>query len=122
MARVCEVCGKVVGFVKLVEFNISAVRYGCILWIAVHPEFRRCGLALELTRASVEFFRSRRSHAIFASTQLRNIGAQASLTCAGFERVGFVDLWRRFGWCVFGFYAAIWYAPGEVVFLRCMDW
>ncbi len=48
-----EVQGVVVGFAKLIEFHIGCGKYGCILWIAVHPANRRMGNALALTYAGV---------------------------------------------------------------------
>jgi len=118
---VCEVDGKLVGFSKLIEFDVSSTRYGCILWIAVHPKFRRQGFALQLTNASIDCLKRRGCHSVFASTQRWNHGAQLALSAAGFESVGFWGLRGRFGWRVFGFYVAIWYAPGELVFWRRMD-
>ena len=115
---VAEFEGKVAGFTKLIEFNISAAKYGCILWIAVDPAFRHRGVALSLTETSVDCLRSRGSCAVFASTQRRNSGALATLGKAGFRRIGFRGLWHLFGWRIFGFYGDIWFAPGEVVLAK----
>ena len=38
---VTETKGEVSGFAKLIEFNVGTGKYGCILWIAVHPAHRR---------------------------------------------------------------------------------
>ncbi len=38
LVLVAPVEGKVAGFTKLIEFNIDAAKYGCILWIAVDPD------------------------------------------------------------------------------------
>ena len=105
----------IVGFAKLIEFNVGEGKYGCILWIAVHPAFRRRGVALSLTWAGVNRLKMGGSRAVFASTQRRNRAALATLSKAGFGRLGFQGLWRVFGWRVFGFYRDIWFAPGEVV-------
>ena len=40
--------GTVDGFAKLIEFKIGTCKYGCILWLAVHPEHRRKGIASAL--------------------------------------------------------------------------
>jgi hypothetical protein len=32
--------------------------------------------------------------------------------------MGFLGLWRLFGWRVFQFYREIWFAPGEIVLMR----
>jgi ribosomal protein S18 acetylase RimI-like enzyme len=118
LVLVSDVEGKVAGFTKLIEFNIGAAKYGCILWIAVDPAFRHRGVALSLTGASADCLRSRGSCAVFASTQRRNSGALATLCKAGFRRIGFVGLWHLFGWRIFGFYGDIWFAPGEVVLVK----
>lgn len=115
---VAEVAGTVVGFAKLIEFKVGKHQYGCILWIAVHPSYRRMGIAYALTNAGAESLKSRGSQAVFASTQRRNNAAKATLRKAGFETIGFRGLRRLFGWHEFSFYRSIWYAPGEIVFMR----
>ena len=115
---VSETSGEVVGFAKLIEFNVGKGKYGCILWIAVHPEFRRRGIALSLTKESVEILKKDGAQAVFASTQRRNGAAKGTLGKAGFLKIGFLGLWRFFGWRVFSFYGDIWYAPGEIVFIH----
>jgi len=110
--------GTVMGFVKLIEFQVGSVKYGCILWIATHPTFRRKGIAHALTNAGVNSLKKEGSKAVFASTQRRNSAAKGALGTAGFRRMGFLDLWLLFGWRVFSFYSEIWYAPGEVVFMH----
>jgi ribosomal protein S18 acetylase RimI-like enzyme len=112
---VAESEGAVAGYTKLIEFKIGKVTYGCILWVAVHPKFRRRGIALHLTVASVKCLKRRGANMVFASTQRTNNGALATLTKAGFFRIGFLRLWRLFGWRVISFYGDIWFAPGEVV-------
>ena len=37
---VSELKDEVVGFAKLTEFKVDKGKYGCILWIAVHPRYR----------------------------------------------------------------------------------
>ena len=106
------------GFVKLIEFNLNSQKYGCILWIAVHPSFRRKGIASNLTNAGIDYLKNDEAQAVFASTQIRNNAAQATLGKAVFRKVDFRGLWRVFGWRVFSFYRDIWYAPGEVVFIH----
>jgi ribosomal protein S18 acetylase RimI-like enzyme len=105
------------GFAKLIDFSVGGGKYGCILWIAVHPAYRRRGIALALTNAGKNYLKEQGSQGVFASTQRRNSAALATLGKAGFNRVGFLGLWRFFGWRVFSFYRHIWYAPGEVVLM-----
>ena len=115
---VAEAQGTVAGFAKLIEFKIASVEYGCILWIAVHPSFRRRGIARELTAEGIRRLKERGAKLIFASAQRRKTGALNVLEQSGFRRVGFRELWRIFGARVFEFYGDIWLAPGEVVLLH----
>ena len=80
------------GFAKLIEFNVGANKYGCILWIAVYPSFRHQGIALNLTNAGTDFFMKEGAKAAFASTQRRNKAALATLRKAGFVQMRFLSL------------------------------
>jgi len=113
-----EAEGRVVGFAKLIEFHIENKKYGCILWIAVHPSFRRKGIAATITNSGIQYLKGEGTKAVFASTQRRNVAALSVLRLQGFRRMGFLALWRFFGRRVFEFYRDIWLAPGEVVLMR----
>ena len=115
---VSETRGSVVGFAKLIEFNVGGAKFGCMLWIAVHPDFRRMGVASALTNDPIKRLRQDGAKAVFASTQRRNTAAQAILTRNGFRRMGFLDLWHIFKGRVFQFYGDIWLAPGEIVLMH----
>jgi len=115
---VSEAQGTVVGFVKLIGFHIWGKKYSCILWIAVHPSFRRKGIAAKLTKSGIQHLKEDGAARVFATTQRRNVAALSVLSLQGFRRMGFLDLWRLFGWRVFQFYRAIWYAPGEIVLMH----
>ena len=39
--------------------------FGCVLWVAVHPEFRRKGLASALVEAGTKSLKQRRSKSGF---------------------------------------------------------
>lgn len=114
---VSESQGAVVGFAKLIEFKVGSDKYGCVLWLAVHPEHRKKGIASALVKAGTENLSHDGAEAVFASTQRRNSAALATLGKVGFKRIGFLGLWRLFGWRVFSFYREIWYAPGEIVLI-----
>jgi ribosomal protein S18 acetylase RimI-like enzyme len=116
-ALVCEVQQTILGFVKLVDFQVGENKCGCILWIAVHPEFRRKGIASALTLDSVRRLKQTGSKMIFASVNRRNVASLKVLSKHDFDRMGFLDLWRLFGWRVFELYGDIWYAPGEIVLM-----
>ena len=110
--------GIIAGFAKLIEFQVGGVKYGCILWIAVHPSYRHREIAFNLTNTGVNYLVKQGVRAVFASTQRRNKAALATLSKSGFKRLKFVDIWRLFGWRMFNFFGDIWLAPGEVVLAR----
>jgi ribosomal protein S18 acetylase RimI-like enzyme len=114
---VCEAQGAVVGFAKLTEFNVGDNKYGCILWLAAHPDFRRRGIASELVKAGTEYLKHNGAGVVFASVQRRNVASLAVFDREGFRRMGFLGLWRLFGWRIFEFYRKIWFAPGEIVLI-----
>ena len=113
-----ETAGRIVGFAKLIDFYVGGKKYGCILWIAVHPNFRRKGIAAKLTISGIQRLKQGGSNAVFASTQRRNEAALSVLSLQGFRRMGFLALWQLFGWRVFKFYKDIWLAPGENVLMH----
>ncbi len=108
----------VVGFAKLKEFHVSNKKYGCILWLAVHPTQRRRGIAAALVEASFEYLSQGGAREVFASVQRRNKASLATFSKEGFTQVGLVSLWRNFGWHVFSFYRDIWSAPGEIILVK----
>jgi len=115
---VSENQGTISGFAKLIEFNIEQRKFGCILWIAVHPLCQHRRIGSGLTKAGVDYLRKSGSQAVFASTQRRNKSALLTLGSAGFERIGFLSLAQIFGRRVFEFYGDIWFAPGEIVLIH----
>ena len=114
---VSETRGTVVGFAKLVKFQVGGDKFGCILWLAVHPQFRRKGIASALVNAGTERLKEESARAVFASVQRRNIASLTVFSKEGFGKMGFLGLWRLFGWRVFEFYSNIWFAPGEIVLM-----
>ncbi len=113
-----EIAGRIVGFAKLINFYIRDKKYGCILWIAVHPNFRRKGIGVSITKAGLQRFKEDGSCAVFATTQRRNVGALSVLSLQGFTRMSFLGLWRLFRWRIFKLYRHIWFAPGEIVLMH----
>ena len=110
-----EVDGRVVGFAKLIEFTVRAEKYGCVLWLAVHPSFRLKGFAAELVNAGTRYLKENGAKAVFASIQDNNVCSLGAFRKVGYVRVGFLGLWRMFAWHVFAFYREIWYFFSEVV-------
>ena len=115
---VSETQGIVVGFAKLVEFNLGGGKFGCILWLAVHPRFRRKGIATALVNAGTTRLKADGARAVFASVQRRNVASLTVFSKQCFRKMGFLGLWRLFGWRAFKFYSDIWFAPGEVVLMH----
>ena len=115
---VSEENGVVVGFARLIEFTVGGAKFGCVLWLAVHPGFSvgRVWL-LGLVKAGVDWLNRRGARAVFASAGHGNVGSISTFEGVGFRRVGFLGLWRFFGWGVFGFYVGIWFVPSEVVLM-----
>ncbi len=110
--------GAVVGFAKLIDFYVADRKYGCILWLAVHPNHRREGIASALVEAGVEDLKHGGTGAVFASAQRTNKASLATFRREDFKRIGFVGLWRLFGWRIFQFCIDIWFAPGEIVLMH----
>src|SRR5271157_3179043 len=67
----------VVGFAKLIDFQVGSGKFGCILWRAVHPQFRRKGIANALIKAGTERLKQDGAKAVFASVQRRNTASLA---------------------------------------------
>jgi ribosomal protein S18 acetylase RimI-like enzyme len=62
---VAETQGAISGFVKLIEFNVGLRKYGCVLWIAVHPSYRRRGIAFSLTNAGTDYLKRDGAQMVF---------------------------------------------------------
>jgi ribosomal protein S18 acetylase RimI-like enzyme len=107
-----------VGFVKLIDVQVGSGKFGCILWVAVHPQFRRRGIATALVNAGLERLKHAGAKAVFASVQRRNTASLTVFGRQGFRKMGFLQLWRLFGWRIFEFYSDIRLAPGEVVLMH----
>jgi N-acetylglutamate synthase-like GNAT family acetyltransferase len=116
---VSEQGGTVVGFAKLIEFYLAGGKYGCVLWLAVHPKNRHESSGSALVKTGAEELKRESAKVVFASVQRRNKASLATFRKVGFERIGFVGLWRLFGWRTFQLYSSIWFAPGEVVLMQC---
>ncbi len=115
---VSETEGLVVGFAKLINFHVGGGKFGCILWLAVHPQFRRKGIASALVNAGTTCLKDDGARAVFASVQGRNAASLAVFSMQCFRKMGFLGLWRLFGWRAFKFYSDIWFAPGEIVLMH----
>ena len=86
---VSEASKMVVGFAKLIEFRVGGGTFGCVLWLAVHPDFRRQNVAAKMVEEGTNYLLSHHAGAVFASTQRRNSGSMATFRKAGYRRMGF---------------------------------
>jgi len=114
---VSEAQGTAVGFVKLAGFHVDGAKFGCILGLAVHPQFRRKGVATALVNAGTKCLKCDGATAIFATAETTNIGSLTVFNNAGFKRMGFLGLRRLFGWRVFEVYRTIRFAVGQTVLM-----
>jgi len=114
---VSEADGTAVGFAKLAQFHVRGEKFGCILGVAVHPQFRRKGIATALVNAGTNSLKSEGAEAVFATVTKGNAASLAVFRKQGFRKMSFLRLWRLFGWGVFKFYKNIWYSFGETVLM-----
>ena len=115
---VAESQNSIAGFAKLITFQIADTKYSCVLWLATHPTFRRRGFAAALVTTGIEKLKAEGAHAVFASVSRRNKASLAVFDKAGFGRMGFLGLWRLFGWRIFEFYRDIWFVPTEIALMH----
>ena len=114
---VSEADGTAVGFAKLAEFHVRGAKFGCILGVAVDPQFRRKGIATALVNTATNCLKSEGAEAVFATVTMRNAASLAVFKKQGFSKMSFLRLWRLFGWRVFRFYKNIYYGFGEIVLM-----
>lgn len=114
---VSEAQGVAVGFVKLVKFHVDGGKFGCILGVAVLTKFRRKGIATDLVKAGIKCLRNDGSIPVFATAERWNFASLGVFNKAGFRRMGFLSLWRLFGWRIFEFYRDIGFALGQIVLM-----
>ena len=113
-----EAQGTAVGFVKLTNVQVGSGKFGRIQWIAVHPQFRRKGIATALVNAGFESLTHAGATAVFATVRRRNTASLTVFGSQGFRKMGFLELWRLFGMRIFEFYKEIWLAPWIPVLVR----
>ena len=115
---VAEIEGSLIGFAKLTEFHVGGVKYGCILWLATHPSFRRKGFAATLIKAGTQHLKGDGAEAVFASVSRRNKAFLTVFHKEGFAQMDFLGSLQLFGRGILEFYRAIWFAPSEFVLMH----
>lgn len=106
---------KVVGFAVLESVHIGKHMLGNILWLAVHPELRRRGVASGLIEASMGYFKDHGMNSIYVSVREGNSAALHSFERNGFRRLDFHELLRLYGLRVLEIYSKMHIVPGETV-------
>ena len=115
---ISEAQGTAVGFVKLTNVQVGSGKFGRVLWVAVHPKFRRRGIATALVKAGFESMKHAGATAVFATVRRRNAASLTVFGSQSFRKIGFLELWRLFGMRIFEFYKEIWLAPWIPVLVR----
>jgi ribosomal protein S18 acetylase RimI-like enzyme len=107
---------KVVGFAVLKSVHIGKrARLGNILWLAVHPELRRKGVASGLIEASMGYFKDHGMNTVYVSVRKGNSAALCSFERKGFRRLDFHELFGLKGRRVLEVYSKMHIVPGEIV-------
>ena len=108
----------IVGYAKLIVFQIKGNKYGCILWLAVDPSFQRRGFASQLVEAGTNILQESGVKSVFACIQRRNKASLSTFIKKGYVPLNFNSILFMFGSCIIIFYNAIWFAPGEIVMIQ----
>jgi GNAT superfamily N-acetyltransferase len=85
--------GRVVGNVSLIPFFKRSQKIYLIANVATHPDYRRRGIARELTMAAMQRAREKRAQAIWLHVRDDNPGAIEL-----YRELGFVERTRRTSW------------------------
>lgn len=85
--------GRLVGNASLIPYFLKGRRYFLIANVAVHPEYRRRGIARELTAKAVEHARLRGCPAVWLHVREDNPGAVKL-----YQGLGFLERARRTTW------------------------
>lgn len=106
---------KVVGFAVLKLVNVGKRMLGNILWLAVHPELRRKGVASGLIEAGMGYFKDYGMNSVYVSVRKGNSAALCSFERRGFRRLDFHELFGLYGRRVLEVYSKMHIVPGEIV-------
>lgn len=90
---VWEENGKLVGNLSLIPFNVQGARYYLIANVAVHPDYRKRGIARMLTGSGIEHARKRGARATWLHVREENLAATNL-----YRSLGFKERARRTSW------------------------
>lgn len=92
---VWEEQGRLVGNLSLMPFNQGGQRIYLIANVAVHPDFRRRGIARALTAAAQEYSRQHRARSVWLQVRQDNEGAIQLYRSLGFAERARRTTWRN---------------------------
>lgn len=112
---VVEQKGRVVGFAEPRQVRIRKEKVGNILWLAVHPDFRRIGVASRLVDECVLYLKEKGTKTIYVSIEKDNRPSLELFEKKGFAGIRFSELAKLYGFRVLSFYSRFMIAPHEKV-------
>jgi ribosomal-protein-alanine N-acetyltransferase len=112
---VIELEGRVIGFAEPRYVLIKKEKVGNILWLAIHPDFRRIGAASRLVDECVQYLKETATRSIYVSIERDNDSSLELFKKKGFARIGFSELTKQYGFRVLSFYLRFMIAPHEKV-------
>ena len=90
---VWEENGRLVGNLSLIPFSVHSERYYLIANVAVHPEYRKRGIAKMLTACGIEYARKRGARSTWLHVREENAAATNL-----YQSLGFKERARRTSW------------------------
>jgi ribosomal protein S18 acetylase RimI-like enzyme len=84
---------RLVGNVTLIPYFVKGQRFWLIANVAVHPDFRRRGIARRLTQQAINFARQHGSPSVWLHVREENLGAVRL-----YRDLGFLERARRTSW------------------------
>jgi ribosomal protein S18 acetylase RimI-like enzyme len=94
---VWEEAGHIVGNINLIPVRMLQTRAYLIANVAVHPDFRRRGIANALTKAALAFAETRNIRQTALQVDIRNLAAQTLYLSYGFEEKARRTVWHQEG-------------------------
>ena len=91
---VWEQDGRIIGNSSLIPFRDKGKRIYLIANVAVHPDYRRRGIAQELTRRSMKHAQAKRASAVWLHVRDDNLGAISLYTKLGFQEISRRTTWH----------------------------
>lgn len=84
---------RLVGNVTLIPYFVKGRRFWLIANVAVHPDYRRQGIARQMTQQAIQFARQHNSPSVWLHVREENLGATHL-----YRSLGFLERARRTSW------------------------